>query len=340
MAEIDFVSSHTPWTPLPHEVPWAAVGNGSIYDSQPAQGLSPGIVWQSPHHVQQLYGQSVQYSISTLFSFPSPLTNNPNLVLIVLGDHQPAAEVSGAGANHNVPISIISRPKSLAESRPGAGNRACSPHLRRPCGGWMPSATDSSPRTVNDQPTGRMLKKDALDNQRFGIRRKPSLRPDKNRGRATSTGERGAEGGSLPTGFTSRDDHPDDRQGRPDALGDGAKGLLEEPDGLEHGRKRSDRRDADVPRHQHRDWAMPATVRALNDAVPLPLITTLKEPLSAVTVWSWLSIFVIVTVVPAGTEEDCIRTSVAVSYSAPSTAAVVSAGSGAGPGGEERSPET
>jgi hypothetical protein len=108
MAEIDFVSSHTPWTPLPHEVPWASVGNGSIYDPQPAQGLSPSIVWQSPQHVQQLYGQSVEYTMSTLFSFLTTY-NDPNLVLVVLGDHQPATEVSGAGANHNVPISIISK---------------------------------------------------------------------------------------------------------------------------------------------------------------------------------------------------------------------------------------
>jgi hypothetical protein len=108
MAEIDFVSSHTPWTPLPHEVPWASVGDGSIFDPQPAEGLPPSIVWQSPQHVQQLYGQSVQYTMSTLFSFLTTY-NDPNLVLIVLGDHQPATEVSGAGANHNVPISIISK---------------------------------------------------------------------------------------------------------------------------------------------------------------------------------------------------------------------------------------
>jgi hypothetical protein len=114
MAEIDFVSSHTPWTPLPHEVPWASVGNGSIYDPQPAQGLSPSVVWQSPHHVQQLYGQSVQYSMSTLFSFLNTY-NDPNLVLIVLGDHQPATEVSGAGANHSVPVSIISKDPTVID---------------------------------------------------------------------------------------------------------------------------------------------------------------------------------------------------------------------------------
>jgi hypothetical protein len=108
MAEIDFVSSHTPWTPLPSMVPWSSIGDGSIYDPQPAEGLPPGVVWQNPRHVQQLYGESVQYTMSALFSFLTTF-DDPNLVLVVLGDHQPATEVSGKGANHDVPISIIAK---------------------------------------------------------------------------------------------------------------------------------------------------------------------------------------------------------------------------------------
>jgi len=112
MAEIDFVSSHTPWTPLPHTVPWASIGDGSIYDPQPAEGLPPSVVWQNRSHVQRLYGESVQYTMNSLFSFLTTF-NDPNLVLVVLGDHQPATEVSGAGANHQVPISIISKDTSV-----------------------------------------------------------------------------------------------------------------------------------------------------------------------------------------------------------------------------------
>ena len=114
MAEIDFVSSHTPWTPLPKEVPWDSIGDGAIYDPQPAQGLAPGVVWQSAQQVQQLYGQSIEYSMSTLFSFLTTY-DNPNLVLVVLGDHQPAAVVSGADANHVVPISIISKDPAVID---------------------------------------------------------------------------------------------------------------------------------------------------------------------------------------------------------------------------------
>lgn len=113
MAEIDFVSSHTPWTPLPQEVPWESIGDGSIFDPQPAQGLAPSIL-TSDRDVQRLYGQSVQYSMSTLFSFLTTY-DNPNLVLVVLGDHQPASVVSGADANHDVPISIISKDPAVID---------------------------------------------------------------------------------------------------------------------------------------------------------------------------------------------------------------------------------
>lgn len=108
MAEIDLVSSHTPWAPLPQLVPWEQIGDGSVYDPQPGQSRSAGTVWQSAKTVQRFYGQSVQYSLGSLFSFLENV-DDPNLVVIVLGDHQPAAIVSGAGASHDVPISVIAR---------------------------------------------------------------------------------------------------------------------------------------------------------------------------------------------------------------------------------------
>jgi phosphatidylglycerophosphate synthase len=112
MAEIDLVSSHTPWAPLPKMVPWNQVGNGSVFDSQPAESESPTTVWQNPSTVRQFYGQSIQYSLQALTSWVTEL-NDPNLVLIMLGDHQPHTAVSGAGATHDVPVSIIARDPSV-----------------------------------------------------------------------------------------------------------------------------------------------------------------------------------------------------------------------------------
>ena len=106
MAEIDLVSSHTPWAPLPTMVDWNQVGNGSIFANQPGQGQGPGVVWRNSKSVQAAYGQSIQYSLNTLISFVQTY-NDPNLVLILLGDHQPATIVSGPNATHNVPITIV-----------------------------------------------------------------------------------------------------------------------------------------------------------------------------------------------------------------------------------------
>ncbi|MDO5753522.1 CDP-alcohol phosphatidyltransferase family protein [Arthrobacter sp.] len=114
MAEIDLVSSHTPWTPLPHLVPWDEVGDGTVFSSMPAQGDSPESIAGDPARIKELYGQSIQYSLNTLFSFITAHAD-PNLVLIVLGDHQPHAEVSGDGAGHDVPISIIAADPSVLD---------------------------------------------------------------------------------------------------------------------------------------------------------------------------------------------------------------------------------
>jgi len=112
MAEIDFVSSHTPWAPLPQLVPWSQIGDGSIYGPQPAQGDSTSTVWADPKRVQAAYGHSIEYSLGAMFSFLHNY-DDPNLVVIALGDHQPASIVSGADATHEVPISIISRDPSV-----------------------------------------------------------------------------------------------------------------------------------------------------------------------------------------------------------------------------------
>jgi hypothetical protein len=112
MSEIDLVSSHTPWAPLPRMVPWDEVGDGSIFDPMPAQSESPITVWRDANTVRQFFGQSIQYSLQALTSWVTEL-NDPNLVLIMLGDHQPNTTVSGASANHVVPISIVARDPSV-----------------------------------------------------------------------------------------------------------------------------------------------------------------------------------------------------------------------------------
>jgi hypothetical protein len=114
MAEIDLVSSHTPWAPLPHMIDWNQLGDGSVFDGMPEKGQSPGVVWRDPNHVRTAYGQSIEYSLNALISFVETYHDN-NLVLVVLGDHQPATIVTGPGASHDVPITIISHDPAVME---------------------------------------------------------------------------------------------------------------------------------------------------------------------------------------------------------------------------------
>jgi phosphatidylglycerophosphate synthase len=114
MAEIDLVSSHYPWTPLPRLVDWSAIGDGSIYDPMPAQGPSVAELYRNYDDVRASYGKSIQYSIQSLVSFVQN-AHDDNLVLVLLGDHQPAPRVSGPKATHDVPISIVAHDPAVLD---------------------------------------------------------------------------------------------------------------------------------------------------------------------------------------------------------------------------------
>lgn len=120
MAEIDLVSSHWPWGPLPQTVDWNQVGDGSIFNGMPEQGQSPDVISQDPAQVRAAYGQSIQYSLNTLVSFLQT-SGDKNLVLIMLGDHEPHSTVSGEGTTHDVPISIISQDPAVLNRISGWG---------------------------------------------------------------------------------------------------------------------------------------------------------------------------------------------------------------------------
>jgi phosphatidylglycerophosphate synthase len=112
MAQIATTSSHTPWVPLPSMVPWNQVGNGSIFDSQRGTAADVARVWSNTNTVRQFFSQSIQYSMTALTSWVTEL-NDPNLVLILLGDEQPHSTISGNAPNNEVPISIITRAPSV-----------------------------------------------------------------------------------------------------------------------------------------------------------------------------------------------------------------------------------
>ena len=151
MAEIDLVSSHHPWTPLPHLVPWDQVGDGSVFDGMPEQGEPSDEVFARPRRGPAAYGESIEYSLETLVSFLEQQPD-PDLVLVVLGDHQPAhlrqrrrrrprraRSASSPGTRGDAP-----------DLRMGLAGRPAARRRTRRSGGWTRSATGSSRRTARD----------------------------------------------------------------------------------------------------------------------------------------------------------------------------------------------
>jgi phosphatidylglycerophosphate synthase len=119
-AEVDTVSSHMPWNRIPRMIPWREVGNGSIFNRVPMDKNLDGPFWITPKRVRSAYARSIEYSLNALISFVQHY-GNKNLVLVVVGDEQPLPIVSGEGASHDVPISVISQDPSTLNRIAGWG---------------------------------------------------------------------------------------------------------------------------------------------------------------------------------------------------------------------------
>jgi hypothetical protein len=120
MAEIPLVSSHAPWTPIPRLIDWNDVGDGSAFAGTASAGTSRGSVWSDFTQVRTDYGRSIEYSLNSLISYVEKYGDD-NLVLVFLGDHQPAPLVAGVGADRDVPITIVARDPAVLDRISGWG---------------------------------------------------------------------------------------------------------------------------------------------------------------------------------------------------------------------------
>jgi hypothetical protein len=112
-AEVDLISSHTPWTRIPRLIPWDHLGDGSVFDRIPVEESTRAKLFGDAARARKAYGHSIEYTMSTIVSFMRRYGDD-NLVTILLGDHQPPA-VTGQGATHDVPISIIARDPNVTD---------------------------------------------------------------------------------------------------------------------------------------------------------------------------------------------------------------------------------
>jgi hypothetical protein len=122
MAEIPLMSSHAPWSPLPRLIAWDEVGDGSVFHTQATPGgdMPEAILTRDPARVRTDYRQSIEYSLSTLVSYVETYGDD-DLVLVFLGDHQPAPIITGDGASRDVPITIVARDRAVLDRISGWG---------------------------------------------------------------------------------------------------------------------------------------------------------------------------------------------------------------------------
>lgn len=106
MAEIKLISSHHPWTPVPRLLDWGAATDPAAYagqvDGQPTQRELFG----DADTVRAAYGAAIEYSLDTVLSFVATY-GDKDLVVLLVGDHQPHSYVAGVGSGRDVPVSLI-----------------------------------------------------------------------------------------------------------------------------------------------------------------------------------------------------------------------------------------
>ncbi|MGZ5403182.1 MAG: sulfatase-like hydrolase/transferase [Nocardioides sp.] len=114
MAEIDLITSHAPWSRVPRLIDQAAVGDGSVFEGMPEQLPSAGDIWPEPERVKAAYGGAIEYSLSALVRFVTTYGDD-DLVLVVVGDHQPATIVSGPDAGYDVPVAVVAKDPAVID---------------------------------------------------------------------------------------------------------------------------------------------------------------------------------------------------------------------------------
>jgi hypothetical protein len=110
------ISTHTPFTPTPpYQEEWRRVLSAQPFDSaevEEAFNAQPDWTNLSPSYVE-----AVRYGYSTIAGFLSAQAGR-DFVMVLLGDHQPPALVTGEGAAWDVPVHVIaSRDRVLARLR-------------------------------------------------------------------------------------------------------------------------------------------------------------------------------------------------------------------------------
>lgn len=155
-AMLPTISTHTPFKPTPpYQADWSRVTTPEPFDvSDVERSMSEEPDWDN---LSPSYADALEYAYRTLAGFLRE-TNGRDLVLVVLGDHQPPALVSGEGARWEVPVHVITHRRDVLDAlaergfRPGLSPTGESlgpmhglvPHLMAAFGGGASALSEAS----------------------------------------------------------------------------------------------------------------------------------------------------------------------------------------------------
>ena len=107
------ISSHAPWDSQPPMLAnWGEVGDGHAFAELAPVRFPTN--WSNLGQAADAYTHAVAYDLGVIADYLASFDLGDALV-IVLGDHQPVADVTGASASSAVPIHVISRRPALID---------------------------------------------------------------------------------------------------------------------------------------------------------------------------------------------------------------------------------
>jgi hypothetical protein len=115
MAEFALISSHAPWTPIPEVIDWDSIVDGTEFNEQAQRGPRTDQVWQDIDLLKSQYRDSVVYVLDTLVSYIEKFGDS-NLVVLVMGDHQPMPLIAEGASAPDVMVHIISADPAVMEA--------------------------------------------------------------------------------------------------------------------------------------------------------------------------------------------------------------------------------
>jgi hypothetical protein len=112
------ISSHAPFRPTPPYQPdWARLVGPAPFGAEAERAIAVAPDWTN---LTPAYGDSIAYALQWLAGYLERHAAAP-VTLVVIGDHQPPAAVSGPGSDWTVPVHVISRRDAVLDALVGAG---------------------------------------------------------------------------------------------------------------------------------------------------------------------------------------------------------------------------